>query len=310
MKWRNAAFFKWTNVELLEKQLPGLSNARPKIKFISALLALAFIILALTNFQFLSPEKNQKRQGVDVAIVLDVSASMLSQDVQPSRMEAAKQLASQIITGTSDNRIALVTFAGTAITMVPLTPDHSSVEMMLDAINTNTIPQQGSDLGEAIRQAIRSLPNNQNHYKAILLISDGEDHEQKISEALEIAAQTTTVIFTVGVGTTKGGDIPLAEKNESISVKKDSKGEVVITKLQPTVLKEIAKRTGGKYFHYQESDKNVAPTLLKQVAAIGSNEYNQKVLSGYEAGFQYFLFPALLLLIVELFIRNRKRIWG
>ncbi|MFI5135288.1 MAG: VWA domain-containing protein [Chitinophagales bacterium] len=306
MNWRNSAVLRWANASLIEKLAPGISNARPKIKFIALMIAAVCMIAALTNFQFPSAEKNEKRHGVDVAIVLDASSSMQARDADSNRLGEAKQFATELLTTSADNRFSLVAFARTAIIMVPLTPDHAAAEMILNSINANTIPEQGSDIGAAILEGIKSLPNNQNHFKAMVLITDGEDHEGKISDALKLAISSGITIFTVGIGTTRGSEIPLTSAGFSSAVKKDAEGKVVITKLNSETLTEIAKKTGGDYFHYTSSSRDVPSAITKQIAAFGSNEYNQKILSGYESEFQFFLFPALLLLIFELFIRNRK----
>jgi len=308
--WQKKVLSKWANASIAEKIFIGISKLRPVTKFVMLATALGFIALGLSNLQLPSSASEIERHGVDVAIAIDVSNSMLSQDVSPSRLEQAKQIASGILKGSADNRVSLIAFAETAITMVPLTPDHSAAEMILNSISNKTIPDQGSDLGNAIRESIRSLPENQNHYRAIVLITDGEDQDAQIEDALDLATKFSTVIFTVGVGTTKGSDIPIAASDGSVIPKKDSKGQVVITKLNPKLLTEIATKTGGNYLDSQRGIGGIASILLKQIAAVGANEYNQKILSGYSSQFQYLLFPALLLLLIELFIRNKKGRWN
>ena len=301
IRWRKKSWRRLGNSALIQQLFPVPQAWKITVKYTLMALALCFFILSIANPETLSPGGNQKKEGLDVAVVIDLSESMLAPDIQPSRLEVAKEFVRQFISRSVDYKSSLVGFAGSAVTLVPLTPDRAPAAMILESLGTASIPVQGSDIGAAIEEAIRSLPGNQNHQRAIVLISDGEDHEGKARDAIEKAIEEGIVIYTFGIGTAGGDHIP----DDHSSLKRDEEGEIVVTKLNARLLSELASKTGGMY--YERTGRRTVDELLSNLENIDKNEYSQKILAGYESQFQYVLFAALVLLIIETLLTGWKK---
>ena len=240
--------------------------------------------------------------GIDIALLMDVSNSMLATDAAPNRLEAARKMAEQLTGLFPDSRIAIVAFAGSSSTLLPLTPDHAAAHMVLGSLSTNSAESQGSDLASGLQEAMRALPSNQNRYRAIVIFSDGEDQEHDVNAALRLAAQKEIVVSSSAIGTEHGSEIPMGNG----AVKKDAKGNTVITKMNPALLRQIAEKTNGIAVLHQNTSS--VEEIAKRLNAIQKNEMDETIFVQYESRFQYFLLPALLLLILETFFSNRKRI--
>jgi Ca-activated chloride channel family protein len=255
-----------------------------------------------------SSKRTIQHAGIDIAVVLDVSNSMLAEDVKPSRLELARQFASQLIDRMPDQRIALITFAATPILQTPLTIDHSAAELLLNSITADDAPVQGTNMEAALDEALKALPENQQHYRAIVLISDGEEKEGSVADAINELSQERIIICTVGCGTEKGAAIPMVV-NDQQTTKRDMNGNIVITKFNGAVLKNIAEKNNGIFVALNSSNSNALNEIAKRLDDINKNLFDEQLLIQYESRFQWFLFPALLLLIFDLFISSKKGWW-
>ena len=248
-----------------------------------------------------------KREGVDIVFAIDVSKSMLAEDVKPNRIEKAKRIISETIEILHGDRIAFIPYAAQAYPQLPLTSDYSSARIFLQGINTDMLSSQGTAIGEAIQTAINYFENSTQTSKILIILSDGEDHQQVASEILQEVKDKGIRIFTIGLGTLQGATIPIKE-NGQFFPKRDQNGEVVITKLNQALLEQIAQETNGKYFDGANTQQ-VIENLQKSLENIEKNEYESQEFSDYKDQFQWFLAIALFLLLADIFISYRKTAW-
>lgn len=305
-RWRKKTLQFFGEWELVNQLIAGRSIFLPLLKLSILLLSLLLLIFSLANVQMGNAKKTITHEGIDIAVVLDISNSMLAEDLGPNRLAVAKQFASQLIDRLPDERIAFISFAGEPVLQTPLTIDHGATQLVLDAISTNDIPRQGTNLEAAVREGIRALPENQNHYRAMILITDGENLTGDPEVALQEAADAQMVIITAGIGTLKGATIPVTVNNEKTE-RKDAEGKTVITRLQPAILKKIAESGHGIYTEPGASLTSSIDAVVNQVNGISKNQFDEEILTEYESKFQWLLLPALLFMVVELFISNRKK---
>lgn len=295
------------NPELMRKLMPERSEKRGWLKFGLLVLALVCFILALASPQLGTKMEKVQRKGIDVVIALDLSKSMLSQDVAPNRLEKARLLIRELVGQLDGDRVGLVVFAGRAYLQMPLTVDYSSILLYLRSLNTNSIPTPGTAVGEALAQSERAFRAGDTKYKTIILISDGEDHQQDAIDYAREVSREGTVIHTVGVGTPGGGTIPiLDDQGNKAGEKQDADGHVVITKLNESMLQDLAKAGKGN-FYILDRTKQVAAFLAKDIAKMETRTINDKVYTDYVNQFQYFLALGLLCLVADIIIPYRKR---
>ncbi len=309
LRWRKKAINKFGEEAVVEKLFPDYSRTNHILKFIFVAVSLALIISGYANFQFGSDSKKVNHQGIDLAIVLDVSNSMLAKDVTLDRLTFAKQFASRLINRFPDDRISVVTFAGAPFLQLPLTPDHAAVQMLISVASEENAPEEGSDIGAAISEAVKSLPENQNRYKAILILSDGEDHEAAVTDALKTASDQHITICSVAIGTEQGSTIPIINSNNEVSYLRDEKGVTVVTKMNSSILKTLANETKGVFVQANSEMKKSVAKVASRLEAIKINQCDENLFTEYESRFQYFLFAALLLLVIELFLSSKKQNW-
>ena len=236
---RRKALTKFGQKEILSVLMPNASSARPAIKFIVLLLALASAIIAMARPQFGSQLKTVKREGIELIIALDVSNSMLAEDIQPSRLEASKRAISQLVDKLSDDKIGLIVFAGEAYTQLPITSDYVSAKLFLNSINTQIVPTQGTAIGAAIDLGAKSFSPNFAGSKVLIVITDGENHEDDAAGAATKAAEQGIIVDAIGMGLPKGALIPDFSNGQK-GYKKDSKGNTIVTKLDEPMLQKIA----------------------------------------------------------------------
>jgi len=291
--------------------LARLSSANGTRRWLKATLvigALFFIIIALARPQFGAKLVSVQRQGADVVIAVDVSASMLAQDMKPNRLERAKALLSQLALQLQGNRVGILAFAGTAFWQCPLTLDISSVNLFLQIMDANLIPLPGTALGSAIRLATAGLSKTPPKSKAIVLLTDGEDHKSDAAGAAREAAQAGIKIYTIGLGNPSGEPIPVYDAGGAFKeYKKNKKGEVVMSKLDETLLAQIADDTGGAYFRAQDGYMDVG-RLIEEIRGLEKQKLSSSLHRSYEDRYQYFLFMGLLLLMAEFFIPATRRV--
>ncbi len=296
----------WGNPKVLEPLMPNVSYVRPQVKFYIQLIALILLIVVLARPQFGSKEENVKKKGIEVMIALDVSNSMLSEDVQPNRLLKAKQILSQLIDRMSNDKVGLIVFAGNAYVQLPITADYTAAKMFLSSVNTNMVPYQGTSIGSAIDLAIKSFGEKKTgSSRAIIVLTDGENHEDDAVAAAKLAAENGIQVSVIGVGTPDGGPIPIGG---TASFKRDKDGNVVVSKLSEELCAGIAQAGGGIFVRADNSD-GALKAISKQLDTLAATDIQQKVYSQYNEQFQSFGFMALFLMVIEFFIFSRKNKW-
>ncbi|WP_291860331.1 VWA domain-containing protein [Marinilabilia sp.] len=295
---------KFGNPDLLSHLMPDVSFIRPAVKFYLLLMALAAIIVTLASPQFGTKLETVKRKGIELVIALDVSNSMNATDVEPSRLARAK-LAIERLTGRLQNdRIGLIVFAGEAYVQLPITTDYASARLFLSSINTDIVPTQGTAIGSAIRLATNSFSQQEDINRAIVVITDGENHEDDALKAAKTAQENGIKVYTVGMGSPDGAPIPVNSGNKS-NFLKDRAGNVVITKMNPDLMRQIAEAGNGEYIAANNIRRGMN-NLINELGELEKSEIEAKVYSEYNDQFQYLAALALLILVIEFIILERK----
>jgi Ca-activated chloride channel family protein len=297
--------FKKIGDESLVKELTASYNRSSFWKkFVLVITAMALILVSIANLRSQEGAQKISRNGIDVMIALDVSKSMLAKDIQPNRLERAKQLLNRLIDKMSNDRIGIVVFAGKAYLQMPLTADHSAAKMYLSAATPETVPTQGTVISDALKMCFASFNAKEKKYKAVVLISDGEDHDENALKIAEQMAGEGVSINTVGIGSPQGAPIMDETTNE---LKKDAEGNTVITKLNEEELRSIADKGNGTYQLFTNTDAAVAG-IYDQLATMDRRTVTDDSLVNWKSWFQYLLGAALLFLIIELFISEIKSV--
>ncbi len=302
---RKRSMRKFGDTDLLSQLTPYLSRLRPVIKFIFLLLALTSVIFAMADPQFGSKLEKVKRKGVELIIALDVSNSMLAEDIEPSRLERAKRSISQMIDRLRNDRIGLIVFAGDAYVQVPLTTDYSAVKMYLSSITPEIVPRQGTAMGSAIDLARESFGKKSELDKALIVITDGENHQGNLVEAAQKARKQDITIHAIGMGTRQGAPIPLREENGQTVYQKDQQGNTVISKLNASTLKQLASTGKGTYIQASNARTGLEQ-LFSEISQMTKKEIEAKVYKDYEHRFQYLVGMALFFLLLDLLLLERR----
>ena len=288
--------------ELMAELMPNASRIRPHVKFALMLTALSLLIIGIARPQYGTKEQTVKRQGIEVMIALDISNSMLAEDVAPNRLERAKQMLSKLVDQMVDDKLGLVVFAGDAFTQIPITCDYVSAKMYLQSITPELIPAQGTAIGKAITTCVSSFgTEDSDKSRAIILITDGENHEDDAQAAAKMAKEKGIHVFVVGIGKPEGSPIPDGRGG----FKKDRQGTVVVSRLSEEMCQEVAAAGGGMYVRADNSN-TATRALEKEIDKLGKQEIETKVYSDYNEQYQSFIFIALLLLVIDFFIFSRK----
>lgn len=290
------------NVELLKSLMPDVSNIRPGIKFILTLLAATLLIVALARPQFGSKKETVTRQGIETVIALDISNSMLAEDISPNRLEKAKKIISQLIDKFENDKVGLIVFAGDAFVQLPITNDFISAKMFLETISPTLISRQGTDIGGAISLAMKSFTPNEGVGKAIIVITDGENHEGGAEDAARLAAEKGMNVYLLGIGSLEGAPIPIENTND---YRRDKEGNVVVTKLNEQMAQEIAKAGNGVYIRVDNTN-NAQKILEKEVNKLAKADVTSEVYTEYNEQFEFIVWIAFILLIVDLLILTGK----
>ena len=301
---RKKALKRFGNESLLSQLMPYASKSRPVFKFIVLMLALAFFIVGVARPQFGSKLKKMKREGVELIIALDVSNSMKAEDIQPNRLERAKRAISRLVDRLQDDKIGLIVFAGDAYTQLPITSDYNSAKLFLNSVNTQIVPKQGTAIGAAINLATRSFTPEGEANKAIVVITDGENHEDDAVSAAENAVEEGILVHTIGMGLPSGSPIPVL-RNGQKDYLKNNEGEVVITKLNEQMLEQIAAAGNGIYVRANNAQVGLN-ALFDEINKMETTEMEALVYSEYDDQFQYFFAIGLLLILLEFVILERK----
>ena len=306
--WKRKKQREFGDLDLVRKLSPQRSVFKPTLKFILLILALVGLILGLVNPKIGTKMETIKREGIDIVFAIDVSKSMLAEDVAPNRLEKSKQIVSQIINQLGNDRIGIVAYAGSAFPVLPITTDYSVSKMFLQSMNTTMVSSQGTSLDDAIKLSSTYFDKGNKTSKLLILISDGEDHSEGATDAAAEANKNGMKIIAIGVGTEKGGPIPLKQNGVVQSFKRDNNNEVVITKLNQESLKEIAKATKGGYVS-GNSTKEVLAYVKKALDNIQKTEFEATQMADFESQFQWFLGIAFSLLFLDIFFLDRRTNW-
>jgi len=304
-RWKKKALARLGDKEVIKRIIPDVSFRRPGLKFIFFIVAYAILIIGTADPQVGGKTEEIKQKGADIMILLDVSNSMLSQDFAPNRLENAKLAIAQLIDNLHDNRIGIIVFAGEAYVQLPVTTDYSAAKLFLNTINTGMVPVQGTAIGAAIDMGIKSFDFKNGTAKAMILLTDGENHEDDAVVAAENAHDKGVVIHVVGFGSSQGSPIPIYDNGKQVGFHTDSAGHTVISKLNEDMCKEIASAGNGVYIHATDANSGLG-IVLGQINKMKQIGYDSREFRDFEDRFQFFIAIALFLLVVEFFISNRK----
>lgn len=306
--WKRKKQREFGDLEMVKKLSPESSVFKPVLKLVVLLLAFLGLIIALVNPKIGTKMETVKREGIDIVFAMDVSKSMLAEDVAPNRLDKSKQIVSQIINQLGSDRIGIVAYAGSAFPVLPITSDYGVAKMFLQSMNTEMVSSQGTSLDEAIRLAITYFDQKSKTSKLLVLISDGEDHSEDAQAAAEEASKAGLKIITIGIGTEKGATIPLKRNGVVESFQKDNNNQVVITKMNKESLEAIAKATKGGYVNGNNT-KNVLEYIKATLDKIQKTEFESTEMADFQSQFQWFLGFAFLLLFADVFLLERKTKW-
>lgn len=304
-RWRKKALDSYGDMEIIQQLFPDVSKAKRTSKFVLFMLAFVFLIIGIANPQSGSKLVEVKRTGADIMICLDVSNSMKAEDLQPNRLEKAKRSITKLIDKLEGDRVGIIVFGGQAYVQLPITTDYSASKLFLETISTDMIPTQGTAIGAAINLAIESFGKDEGKNKAILVITDGENHEDDALDAADKAAKKGITIHTIGMGSIDGAPIPIYKHNKREGFRKDKEGNTVVTKLSEETLQEIAAAGNGIFVRATNADAGLN-YVLDAIDKLEKQEFESKMYSDYEDRFQWFIAAALLLLLADTFLTERK----
>lgn len=290
------------DAELMEQLMPNASRMRPNVKFSIVMVALVLLIIAAARPQFGQSEHSEKRQGIEAIVALDISNSMLAEDVAPNRLDRAKQMVSKLMDNMVNDKVGLVVFAGDAFIQLPITCDYVSAKMFLNTISPNLIKTQGTAIGQALATSIRCFGEQSDASRAIILITDGENHEDDAVAVAQRAKEAGIQVLVVGIGKPEGSPIPVPGTNNFI---KDRQGNVVVSKFNEEMCREIAQAGGGIYVRCDNTN-TATKAIQKELDKLATQEIETQVFTDYNEQFQSFALIALLLLVIDFFIFNRK----
>ncbi len=306
--WQGQTQRKFASKSLLKKLSPDRSIFKQVLKIFVLCLAILFLVIALVNPKIGTKLETVKREGVDLVFAVDVSKSMLAEDIAPNRIEKSKQLVTQIINNLASDRIGIIAYAGSAFPQLPITTDYSSARLFLGQMNTDMLSSQGTAIREAIELAKTYFNDEEQTNRVLVIISDGEDHEGEVSRIAKEAKEEGIRIFTIGVGDEKGGPIPIKRNGIVQSYKKDQDGETVITKLNQEILQEIADKANGAYIRGSNTAE-VVEEIQDLLNQMNRTEFESKQFSDYQDQYQWFLGAGILLLLLDIFLLDRKTSW-
>lgn len=303
--WKKRALKRYGEMGVISRLLENVSVSKPWLKMVLLMLSFSSLVIALARPQIGSKLEEVKRQGVDVMIALDVSNSMNAEDIRPSRLERSKQAIYRLIDQLQGDRIGLVVFAGQAYVQLPITTDYGAAKLFLSTISSGMVPTQGTAIGSAIEKSVASIGDSAMHNSAIIVITDGENHEDDAIEAAKEAAAKGITVHTVGMGSVDGAPIPVFRNNVRAGFLQDQSGTTVITKLDEALLQQIADAGKGKFIRASNSDDGIG-MIMKEISTMEKKEFASKLFTDYEDQFQYFLGLSLLFLLIEFLISERR----
>ena len=306
--WKRHKQRKFADLVLLNKLSHQKSKFKPALKMVVIALSLSFLIMAMVNPKMGTQLKTIKREGVDIVFALDVSKSMLAEDIAPNRLEKAKQIISKIVDKLGSDRVGIIIYAGSAFPLLPITTDHASAKMFLQNAYPDMVSSQGTAINEALQLAKTYFDDDTQTNRFLFVISDGEDHEENSSAVAKNILNEGIITYTIGIGTNKGGPIPMKRNGRLIGYKKDKEDEVVITKLDVETLKGIAENGKGKYIYGNNTSKTIE-VVEELLLKADKREFETKQYSDFKDQFQWFIGIGLILLVLDIFLLNRKTKW-
>ena len=306
--WKKRIQKSFGNAVVLKRLSPDLSFFKSSLKFIILCLAVGFLVIGLINPKIGTKLETIKREGVDIVFAIDVSKSMLAEDVAPNRLEKSKQLVTQIINNLASDRVGIIAYAGKAFPQLPITTDYASAKMFLQSMNTDMLSSQGTAINEAIQLSRNYFDDEEQTNRVLIILSDGEDHNDLSVEVAEAASEEGIKIYTIGVGSEKGGPIPLKRNGVVMSYKKDQNNETVITKLNEETLRLIANEAKGGYINGSQTAA-VVEQIRAVLSAMDKKEFEAKEFAEYKDQFQWFLGIGLFFLILDVLLLERKTAW-
>ena len=306
--WKHKSQSKFADRRLLKRLSPNNSLFKSILKVVVFSLAFAFIAIALVNPKIGTKLETVKRQGVDIVFAIDVSKSMLAEDIAPNRLEKSKQLVTQIVNNLASDRVGIIAYAGKAFPQLPITTDYAAAKMFLQNMNTDMLSSQGTAIDEAIKLAKTYYDDEEQTNRVLIIISDGEDHGEEATTLAEEANEEGIRIFTIGVGDVKGGPIPEKRNGVVLNYKKDQNGETVITRLNEEVLQSIADIADGVYLNGKNTNE-VVDNIRDILNKMDKTEFEAKQYADFKDQFQWFLVFALFFLFLDIFLLERKTAW-
>ncbi len=306
--WKRKKQKQFADLRLLNQLSPERSVFKPALKIIMVALGLTLLVIALVNPKMGTQLKTVKRQGVDIVFAIDVSKSMLAEDIAPNRLEKSKQIVSKIIEELGSDRVGIIIYAGNAYPLLPITTDHGAARMFLQNAHPEMVSSQGTAINEALDLAKTFFDDDTQTNRFLFIISDGEDHEENSAETAAELVDLGIKTYTIGIGTNKGSPIPVKRNGKFIGYKKDRDDEVVITKLNVETLKDIAEKGDGSYIYGNRTSSTIEyvdDLLLKA----DKKEFETKQFSDYKDQFQWFIGFGLLLLLLDTFLLDKKTKW-
>jgi Ca-activated chloride channel family protein len=304
-RFRLSSLQKFGNPEILNELMPDFSGNRPVLKFILVNMVIVAILFSLAGPQFGSKLQEIKREGLELVIALDVSNSMMAEDIQPNRLERAKQAISKLVEKLSNDKIGLIVFAGDAYTQVPITMDYVSVKMFLETISCDIVPRQGTAIGSAIDLGMKSFSPDNESSKVLIIITDGENHEGDAIAMAKQASEKGITIHTIGLGLPEGAPVPEYSGSGTKTYLKDEDGNTVISKLNESMLNQVAAAGEGMYVRSTNTRLGLN-VLFDEINKMEKQELESRVYSEYEERFQYLIGLGLILLVLDFFILERK----
>lgn len=306
--WRRSVQRKFADNLLLKRLSPNQSLFKSILKIVILCGVFACLSIALVNPKIGTKLETVRSQGVDIVFAVDVSKSMLAEDIAPNRIDKSKQLVTQIINSLNSDRVGIIAYAGKAFPQLPITTDYASAKMFLQNMNTDMLSSQGTAISEAIQLAKTYYDDEEQTNRVLIIISDGEDHGGEATDIAEEANEKGIKILTVGVGDTKGGPIPIKRNGVILNYKKDNKGETVITRLNEETLKEIAEETNGVYINGSNTAE-VVDAIKEVLDNMDKTEFESKQIADFKDQFQWFIAFGILLLFIDIFFLERKTKW-
>jgi Ca-activated chloride channel family protein len=304
-KWRKNARNRFAESALLDQLMPRHSNLKYRLKFIFFILGYTLLLIGIANPQIGTKLEEVKREGIDLIVALDVSNSMKAEDLSPNRLERAKRAMLQLVEELKSDRLGIIVFAGQAYTQLPITTDYAAAKLFLGTIDTDMIPTQGTAIGAAIDLAMESFDYEQGGNKALIIVTDGENHEDDAITAAEEALNKGIKVFTIGMGTPNGAPIPVFKRGKQIGFRQDNSGNTIVSSLNEEMLGDIAASGDGMYIRATNSNAGFE-RILDELSGLEKSEFESQIYTDYEDRFQFFIGASLLFFLLSIILSERK----